>query len=353
MFMSRQMSKKQTEGRAYQEVLQDFRRKAFAPLYFFFGEEDLLIDEACDLLVSQALDEPARSFNLDVAYGSEADAKSIVSIAMAFPMMSDRRVVVVREFDKLPNKEPLVAYAGRPSPSTVLFLSCAKPDFRTKPYQALREHAVVVECKQLYDNEIPQWITGRVESRGKSISYQAADLICRHIGRSLREISNELDKLMVYTGDRPSVDLDDVEAVVGISKQYNIFELQQAIGSRTIARALDILGNMLTAGESPVGIVVMLTRFFERLLQLKEALARNLPRQEMMAMVKFSPRQAHFLEQELTAARAFSEQELEYSFTRLIDADERLKSSDGDPKLVMTLLLDGLVNRRQEAHVPA
>ncbi len=339
------MAKRSTTALGFGDVESSFRKKDFAPLYLFYGEEDLLVNEAVDLLIRNAIDDATRQFNLDILYGSEIGAAELVSLAATFPMMSERRVIVVREFDKLPGRDALLPYIERPSPTTSLVLTALRPDFRVKIFKVLAEKATTVEFGRLYDNEILQWITRRVESLGKNVSPEAAELIPAYVGRSLREIQNEIDKLVIYVGGKRSISVGDVNAVVGMSKQFNIFELQNAIGSHNPARAHEILEHMLDAGEGATGMVIMLAKYFQKLWLIQDCLERKVPKQEIAAALRLSPKQLYFLENELRVAKAISRHEIEESFRALAQADERLKTSGGEEKMVMTLLLHQILAR--------
>ncbi|HEV8537348.1 MAG TPA: DNA polymerase III subunit delta [Bacteroidota bacterium] len=318
-------------------------KKDFAPIYLLYGEEELLLEETLQQLINAAVDEATGSFNLDIVYGNEIEGTRVASLASTFPMMAERRVVVVREFDKLANKDSLIPYLDRPSPSTSLVLVAAKPDFRLKFYKSVKEKGVAVEFKQLYDSDIPRWINKRVTRLGKSISVEACQLMQSYVGRSLREIQNEIDKLMIYVGERASIEVGDISALVGVSRQFNVFELQNAVGARNATRALEILEHMLDAGEQPIGIIVMLTRYVQKLWVLRDCVARGMSDQAIAGVLKISPKAAYFLEAEKRAAGKFSDSEIERCFTFLRRADERLKTSDGDAKLIMTLLLYHIV----------
>jgi DNA polymerase-3 subunit delta len=254
-------------------------------------------------------------------------------------MMAERRVVVVREFDKLSNKDPLLSYIHHPSPTTSLVLLSSKPDFRLKFYKTLKESSVTVESKPLYESEIPQWINKKIEQRGKQISLQACQMMQNYVGRSLREIHNEIEKLFIYVGEKPNIEADDINMVVGMSRQYNVYELQNAVGAKDIARSLEIAEHMLEAGEQPIGMIVMLTRYIQRLWVINDSLARKKPKTEIATLLKISPKQMFWLDADLQKARKFTLRELERGFLLLREADERLKTSNGDAKLVMTLFL--------------
>ena len=343
------MAKTKPKGPTFEDLESSFRMKKFEPLYLFFGEESLLIDEIVELLVENALEKSTRSFNLDVVYGSDVSGKDIAVMASSFPMMGERRVILVREFDKTLNKENLLTYFERPSSSTVLALISSKPDFRNKVFKALKEFAIVGEFRQLYENEIPAWVGKRVVRAGKAITPEATERIHTYVGRSLRDIQNEIEKLCIYVGEKSTIDGDDVNQVVGLSRQFNIFELQKAIGGQELPRAVEILERMLQSGESPIGMIVMLTRYFQKLWLVQELLSRKESEYELAASVGISPA---YVKEYTNAARRYSQSHLQSCFFRLAETDEALKSSAMDHRTAMTVLLYGLV-RGEEFAPPA
>jgi len=183
-------------------LLSAIKKKDFAPVYFLYGEEDFLIDEVVDAIVAGTVDTTTKGFNLDVVHGNEVDAKEIVSLASSFPMMGERRVVIVKDFERVANKELVEPYLDRPSPSTSLVLIASEPDLRKKPYPLLKKKSAGGEFKRLYENEIPVWIERRVKTLKRSITSEAAALLQAYVGNSLREVSNQIDKLSIAAGAR-------------------------------------------------------------------------------------------------------------------------------------------------------
>ena len=332
-----------------EELEFSIREGKFNPVYLFLGNETFLIDETVKLIIDLAVEASVRSFNVDVLYGGDMDTKTVVGFASSFPMMADRRVVVVKEFDNLGNKEAIVSYIERPSPSTILVLIANRPDFRQKLYQTLSAHSTAVEFNQMSENGILHWITNRVEKLGKRITPEACQVILMLVGRSLREIQNEIDKLCIFVGSNESIDVDDVNSVVGMSKQYNIFELQKAMGRKDMPRAMEILNGMLDSGESAIGMVVMLMRYFQKGWLLQELQGRGASDYQLASDVQVSP---FFVKDYLIAAGAYSSLGLERCFKALLDADEMLKSSPTDPKLVMTLLLHRCLDSEESLQIP-
>ena len=170
------------------ELFASLARGAVAPVYLLYGEEDLLVEEALDAILQAALEGDGRTFNLDVLRGGETDGRDIVERASSFPMAGGRRVVVVREADRLPahDCEILAAYVGEPSPSTCLVLVAVKPDMRKKPFATVKRSGGALECKRLYEDKIPPWIVEAVRKGGYRIEPEAAKLLAAYTGTSPR-----------------------------------------------------------------------------------------------------------------------------------------------------------------------
>lgn len=334
------MAKKGDHILEYESLLTRVENRHFEPIYLFYGEEDFLADEAVKMIVEAALNNPSSGFDLDVVYGPDSDARAVIALARSFPMMAERRVVVVRDFDHLPSKELIETYAKRPSETTLLILLARNPDLRTKPYPALKETVRWVECSAVREYQVPGWIAGRVKTKGREITLEACRLIQHYVGGSLRDIDNEIEKLFIFVGDKREIDAEDVSAVVGMSKLYNIFELQKAVGRRDPKQSFEILERMLHAGESPVKIVAMLTRFFLTLHRLHTLRSQRLGDRELAEAAKVSP---YYIREHLTYAEQYPQVHVEQCFAHLLDADEKLKSTSFDQKLVMSLLMYKLV----------
>ncbi len=331
-----------------EELLRQIRSGAPAPVCLFYGEEDFLLEEATRALIDAALDEPSRSFNLDLLYGSDCRGSDVVAKALSFPMMSQRRVVVVRELEKMAERDQLLTYLQSPCETTVLLLITAKPDFRTKLFQELRAKALLCEFRPLYDDKIPAWIVGRTRAMGKTIDTEAAQLISSYVGNGLREIHSELEKLCTFVGPAPSITVDDVRQLVGLSREYNIFELQKAIGRDDLRGSVAILEHMLRNGESAIGMVVMLTKYFQKLLILHDPAHRNASDQALAGALHLP---LFLMRDYRSAAKNFSPARLRRCFNELLQADEKLKLS-GDERVVMTTALFSILAPSEVGQIP-
>lgn len=341
---------KRSEYQSFEDFQVAAGQKKFGPLYLFIGREDFLIDQCVAILVDKLVPPEMRGFNLDVMYGSKAEAKDVLAHASSFPMMGDRRVVIVKEFEKLvlgeTAKEIATAYVRRPLESTCLVLISAEPDFRKRPFPDLKKSAQIYSCQPLYDNQVPSWIARRVEGKGKKASIDTCRLLQAYVGNSLRSLDNEIEKLFIFIGDRKDIGTEDIAAVVGATKGYTVFDLQNSIGRRDTKEALTVLSRMMEAGENPQLIIIMLTRFFNTLLRISELRYRRTPEHQLSADLGIS---SFFLKQYLEFHANFTPAHVENNFRALLSADTTLKTSSGDPRLVMDLLVYALIKNTSES----
>lgn len=258
------------------DLQQHIARKSFLPVYLLYGEEDFLIERRAKALAEAALDGSDPSFNHDIFRGTEHKAEEVTIAANAFPFMGEKRVVLVRESDPLLKQRALLQYVQRPSPDTVLLL-CAGPlkPSRTRSKKSvgatdlltyLREAergksptGSVVEYKPLKDAEALQWIVREVEQAGRRISPEACTVVHALIGNGARELSSEIEKLLIAHPEQSLIAVEDVYDQLGASRQYNVFELANAVLARDSRRSHEILQHLLVS-EEPLMIVNVLFR---------------------------------------------------------------------------------------------
>jgi DNA polymerase-3 subunit delta len=328
----------------YDDFLEATKGKNYAPVYLFIGEEDFLSEECVERVIRDLLTAETKAFNLDIVYGSKADASQVMAHAASFPMMSGMRIVVIKEFDKLVSgesaKELVSAYIARPLESTCLVLLAEKPDFRTKPFTDLKKSGAVYSFNLLYDNQVPAWIATRCKSMGKEADMEACRLMQAYVGNSLRAIQNELEKLFTYLGERTRVTPEDVADVVGVSRGFTVFDLQKAVGKKNIGEAVRIVKRMIETGETPQLSIVMLTRYFHLVWKVQDMVHYGASDTEVLTATRISP---YYFKDYAEAARRFSSSQIENSLRALLDADRQLKSTSPDPNNLMEMLVFSLI----------
>jgi len=331
---------------SFDEFVQSLPQGAPQTVYLLHGEEEFLLEQAVEAVLDVALPPAQRQFNFDVLRAGEMDIREILSICASFPMMADRRVVVLRDVDKLNARELelLTVYLEHPSPTTCLLLVASRVDMRKKPFNSLRKAYPVLECKPLYEDQAPRWIEERVRSAGKTIDMDAVRLLVAYVGTSLRALDAEAAKLILFAGTRDAISADDVGSVVGVSREFSVFELQRALGMVDTPRAVSILERLLEGGESPTFLLVMLTSYFVALWKIHELKRKETPRTAIASEIRVN---TYFLKEYLAGAQRYTGAEIEEALCLLAEADTALKTTQTDPPQVLHTLLARLLNGKK------
>ena len=222
------------------EIQEKIQNGNFCPVYLFQGEEAYYIDLLTDLLIEKVLDDSERDFNQYIFYGMDSDTGTIINTCKRFPMMSERQLVVVKEAQGLKNIDDLVHYVKQPLHSTILVINFkhGKLDGRKKLSGEIGKAGIVFESKKLYENQIPNFITNYLRKRNVKIDVKSAQMLTDYLGNDLSKLTNELEKLiLIIPADKPVITSELIEQNIGISKDYNNFELQKAISNKDILKA--------------------------------------------------------------------------------------------------------------------
>lgn len=226
-----------------EKILSDWKKKTFRPVYWLEGEESYYIDQVMNYAEHHILSEAEAGFNLSVFYGKDANWADIVNACMRYPMFAERQVVLLKEAQQMKEIDKLENYISNPLTSTVFVVSYKekKVDGRSKLAKLLKEKGELLSTKKLFDNQLPEWISNLAASKGYSLSQKALMLLAEHIGNDLSRINNEVEKLVVNLSNRTSITEDDIEKYIGVSKEYNVFELQDALAKKDLPRAIRII----------------------------------------------------------------------------------------------------------------
>ena len=228
---------------AAEKIIADWKKGIFKPVYWLEGEEDYFLDFVMNYAEHHILNETEAGFNLTVFYGKDANLADVINACRRYPMFAERQVVLLKEAQQMRNPEKLEVYVENPLNSTIFVVSYKgkKVDGRTKFAKTLKEKGVLLTTKKMYDSKLPEWTQELVESKGLSISKKGLMLLVDHIGNDLNRINNEIDKLAVNLSNRKNITEDDIEEYVGISKEYNVFELHAALVHKDLPKAIQII----------------------------------------------------------------------------------------------------------------
>ena len=256
----------------YEEIMSDLKNRIFRPVYFLAGDEPYYIDLITDYIEDKVLPESEKSFNQMVLYADDTNIASIIDIARRFPMMASHQVVIIKEAQTLKKIDDLAIYLEKPLASTILVFSYKYRtlDKRTKLFKTLESHAVYFESSRLRDYQIPGWIDRYLMVKGIKTDPSASAMLTEFLGNDLHKIANELDKLIItLPAGKPVITTGLIEKNIGISKDYNNFELQKAIGERNILKSNQIVRYFAdNPKDNPMTLTVAsLFGFFSKLLQ--------------------------------------------------------------------------------------
>lgn len=307
------------------QIVTDIKNRNFKPIYFLMGEEAYYIDKISDFIESTILQEEERGFNQMVLYGRDVTVEDIIGNAKRYPMMSEYQVVIVKEAQDLSRTiEKLATYVENPQPTTILVINYKykKIDKRKALYKSINKIGVVYESKKLYENQVADWIRRVLSPKNYTISPKAAQMLVEFLGTDLSKINNELEKLQIILPAGTQITPEKIEENIGISKDYNNFELRKAVGDKDAIKAHKIV-NYFTDNpkDNPIVVTVsLLFNFFSQLLHF-HGLNDKSPRNVASAL-KINP---YFVKEYITAARNYPMRKVSTVISTLREFDVKSK----------------------------
>ena len=321
----------------YLEIITSLKNKNFDKVYFLHGEESYYIDKISDFISQNILNKEEKDFNFTTLYGKETDCDQIISEAKQYPFGAEHRVVLVKEAQYLNKIELLENYLKNPTPSTLLAICFKnkKLDKRKSIYKTLKTCAKIFESNKLYDDKIPSWINSYCSSKNIKIDNKSCAVLSEYLGNDLSKISNELDKLIINC--EGEINSKIIEKNIGISKDYNVFELQNAIGKKNIVQANRIIKyfNLNNKTHPLILTINSLFSFFQKVLIYKQL--RSKTRSEIALSLKVNP---YFLGQYELASNNYSVNQLQFIFTYIKKYELRMKGVNNKNTSHQSLLIE-------------
>ncbi|MBM3434771.1 MAG: DNA polymerase III subunit delta [Bacteroidetes bacterium] len=325
----------------FDQIIGNLKNKIYHPIYFLVGEEPYFIDEISDYIENNVLEESEKDFNQSIIYGRDTNVPAVISSAKRYPMMASHQVVIVKEAQYLEDIENLQPYVEKPLDSTLLVINYKykKLDGRTTFAKELKNKAVLFESKRIYDNQVPTWINNYLKQKGYRITPKASEMLTEFLGSDLGKIVNELSKLILNVPEKSEINENHVEQNIGISKDFNIFELQNAIGLRNIVKANQIAGYFAASPkENPlIKTVIMLFSYFTRLLIYHQLTDKS--RNNVASALGVNP---NFVKDYESAARNYHPEKIKRIISLLREYDLKAKGVDNvsteDGELLRELL---------------
>jgi len=307
------------------QIVSDIQQGNIKPIYFLMGEESYYIDKIADYIEKNVLKEEEKGFNQMILYGRDVTIEDIISNAKRFPMMAERQVVIVKEAQELSRTiENLVAYAENPQPSTVLVI-CYKYktlDKRKKLSKVIGKKGLLFESKKLYENQVGDWIRRVLSGKSYKIEPKATLMLVEFLGTDLSKINNELEKLMLILPKDSLISPSHIEENIGISKDFNNFELRKAVGAKQIVKANQIVNYFAqNPRNNPLVMTISLLNSFFTQLFIYHGL-KNKTKSNVASALRINP---YFVGDYDTAARNYPMRKVSQIISLLRDADMKSK----------------------------
>ena len=311
-------------GISFDTIMADIKAKRFAPIYFFGGEEEYFIDELTNALEENVLTEGEKSFNQSIIYGKDASAALLSETCRRLPMMCERQLVVIKEAQSFKEIDSIVSYLKTPVKSTILAIAYKHglPDKRKVFGKEIQKYAVYFESKPLYENQMPAQVKRMLKEKDCKMDDQAIALLVEYAGTEITTISNEISKLTINKPKGYTISVAEIEQSVGVSKEYNSFELSNALANKDTTRVHKIVNYFVANPKNgPIPLVLgTLHSFFSKVFVCTHNQQKS--DNELAGMLKVSP---FFVKDYKTASTRYSNQKLEYIFYVLEEYDLRSK----------------------------
>lgn len=330
-------------------VLKGITKKSLSPLYLLHGKEPYYTNQLTERIIELAIPASEKSFNEQILFGKEVKVGDIVNAARRYPMMAERQLIVVKNAESIQDlnikeqNELLKSYAENPLGSTVLVLHfTTQLDERKSWVKSFAKNAFVFKSASLYDNELPDFVSSYCQSKGANISLKANHLLIEHTGNDLPKLTKEIDKVLLNLTIGQGIEEEHVEKYVGISKDFNVFELQKALGRRNFAQSFKIVTYMgKNAKKNPIQpLIIVLFNYFSKLLLLKYSGHKS--ETELSKLLELRP---YFLSEYKMAASRYEISQVINAIKALKEADlssKGVSTSTNDPKDILQNMLIGI-----------
>ena len=307
-------------------------------LYVFWGQETYFHDTFLAQLEKKVIPDPAsKNFNFHLFYGGESKINEVISSCLNFPMLSDKKLVIVKHFDmiNIEDKESFLKYIHNPQKSTVLVLT-AEAWGKTKFHSELLNASVSVNCKTLYEREIYAWVKSKFDQRKILIDEKSVTFLIENVGHNLLRLNVEIEKLNNFVSEGQEVTLKLISEITGFSREVNVFNFQHELGMKNLNKALQIGLKLLEQGEALASIIPMVYLFFKRIWVVKEMLKTGMSQKQIVSDLGGNP---YYYRDIFNGHNNFTIMQLKQIFNDLEKSDILLKSSQKHDDSILTMMI--------------
>ena len=325
-------------------TISKIKNKVYSPIYFLMGEETYYIDLISDILEKSILNANEKEFNQTVLYGKDSNVDEIISYCKRYPMMSEYQVIILKEAQDLSRTiEKFSEYMLNPSLSTVLIINYKYKtlDKRKKLFKNIQKFGIVLDCKKIYENKVSDWIVNQLKMEGYSINIKACQMLVDYLGNDLNKINNQLKKLRIICSNETDISPQNIHDHIGINKDYNIFELRNAIGTKNTIKALKI-STYFTSNFKQYPIQMILSSLFNYFIQIFQYHSLN-DKSDNNVSSKLGVNR-FFVKDYIQASRLFSMKKISAIISLIKDSDLKTKglggSNSNDKDILRQLIIE-------------
>ena len=331
-----------TKATSILEIEKQLKQKKLLPVYYLYGEDTYSVESVVNSITKYVDQFIVSDFDKATFYGEYQSFANIVSAASTFPFGSEKKLLILKQAEKPRDKKELVNYIKSPSDFSVLIFihDGIISGVNTEPYKSLDQQGYLFEAKELKGNNLIEWLIKQVESNGKTLSYENAQLLTSISGENRNILESQLEKIFLYLGEQKEITIESIRGLSTSLKEYTIFDLQNSIGKKNKAASFKVLSNLLNNGMEPVQIISMLNRYFSGLARITELTNQKVNEYQIARILGTHP---YYLKDYQSARKLYNDKNLACVFSALLKADITLKTSSLDNYTLLSVLIAEII----------
>ena len=324
------------------EAIPEIKKRKFKPVYYFFGEDSYNLTSALHILEVSFNPILKSDFDKEIIYSEDKLINDILGLATAFPFGSEKKLIIVKEAEKIKDKKPLKDYVASPAEFTVIafFHNGSITNLKSEPFKTLDTNDFLFEAKELKGKNLVNWLITVADEKGKNLSEENAQFMVDIVGENRNMLEDQLEKICVFLNKEREISIESIQQVSSELKQFNIFDLQNAIGVKDKAKSILVANNLLDNGVEPTFIIAMLTRYFTGLSKITELKSKNISDMESARIVGTHP---FYYPNYVRARTLFSDIKLVEVFRALLKADVSVKTTSTNEKTIIAILIEEIL----------
>ncbi len=337
------MAKNRKSAPQISDAVKNLKKNNFLPIYYLFGEDSYSIDNTVKQIQNAIEPFIGSDFDKETFYGDNNNLTDVLNFASTFPFGSEKKLIIFKEFEKVRDKKNLASYVKSPVDFTTIIITHEGKisNLDSEPYKSLLQNNFIFEAKELKGNSLVNWLVEYASINKRNLTPENAQILIDIVGENRSLLEAQLEKIFTFLADDTEINLEAIKSLSTALKEFNIFDLQNALAEKNKTKALKISYNLLEKGSEPIQIVYMLTRYFTQLARLNELRAKASSEFEVARSIGTHQ---FYLKDYIKARSRYSDEDLYNAVKALLKADLSIKTSTVEPKVLVTILLEEILS---------